>query len=522
MNYTPSTHIDPNKVFLIQRSELDGRIDAAYIAQKIKTKRKYNYPTEKLNKLVRSLTGGTPSKEKQEYWDGGIYWVSPKDFKQFYIDKSEDTITELGLNNSSTKLIPANSILIVVRSGVLIHTLPVAINTIPVTINQDIKALIPTNKILPEYLGYYFNVFNSEILPLIVKHSTTVQSVNTNEFDRLEIPVPPIKDQQHIVNILNCALSTKQQKEAEAKALLESIDTYLLGELGISLDERNKTFYFQEPEPRYGIHYKIQKDYQLNESSKLVQEGKIFLTNFSEVTGGRYDPKLYNHNTKGLKRAIENSNFKSELLKNLITQSAAGDWGKDENEVLGNDFIKCLVIRATEFDNQYNLRLDNSRVKYRWIHKDKLARIDIKENDLLIEKSGGSPDQPVGRIAIIKKNMVEKNQLCYSNFIHKIRVDTSKVNPKYLFYLLKTFHTIKLTDSMQSQTNGIRNLIMREYFNQTIPLPFMEDPEKSLEKQTEIANHIQNIHRQAKALQHDAASVLEEAKREVEKMILGE
>ena len=522
MNYTPSPHIDPNKIFLINRSELDGRIDASYIAQKIKTKRKYNYPTEKLNKLVRSLTGGTPSKEKPEYWDGDIFWVSPKDFKQFYIDKSEDTITELGLNNSSTKLIPANSILLVVRSGVLIHTLPVAINTIPVTINQDIKALIPSNRIIPEYLGYYFNVFNSEILPLIVKHSTTVQSVNTSEFDRLEIPVPPLKDQQLIVNILNAALSSKQQKESEAKALLESIDVYLLGELGISLEEKNQTFYFQEPEPRYGIHYKIQKDHKLNEANKLVQDGKIFLTNFSEVTGGRYDPKLYDHNTKGLKKAIENNHFKNELLKNLITQSAAGDWGKDESEVSGDDFIKCLVIRATEFDNQYNLRLDNSRVKYRWIHKDKLARIDIKENDLLIEKSGGSPDQPVGRIAIITKDMIEENQLCYSNFIHKIRVDSSKVNPEYLFYLLKTFHNIKLTDSMQSQTNGIRNLIMQEYFKQIIPLPFMEDSERSLKKQTEIAAHIQNIHSQAKALQLEASRVLEEAKHEVEKMILGE
>jgi type I restriction enzyme S subunit len=491
--YSLSPQADPNKIFLVNRSKLDGRIDSTYILQKIKVKRKYNYPTIKLSKLIKSLTGGTPSKEQQEYWDGDIYWVSPKDFKQFYIDKAEDTITDLGLKNSSTKLIPENSILVVVRSGVLIHSLPVAINTIPVTINQDVKALIPNKKILSAYLGYYFNIFNDELLPLIVKHSTTVQSVNTNEFDQLEVPVPPIEEQQIIINILDDAYSTKQQKEAEAKFLLESIDAYLLAQLGITLPEQDNSL-----------------------------KNRIFTTTFSEVVGGRIDPKLYDNNTTALKGAIENNSFKNVPLKSLLTQSAAGDWGKDENEDIGVDFVRCLVIRATEFDNQYNLKLENSRVKYRLVHKDKLAKIDIQENDLLIEKSGGSPDQPVGRIAIITKDMIEENQLCYSNFIHKIRVDVSIVNPYYLFCLLKTFHNIKLTDSMQSQTNGIRNLIMSGFFNQNIPLPFANEPKKSIEKQTEIANHIQNIRSQAKSLQQEAARVLEAAKREVEKMILGE
>ncbi len=493
MTFSLSPNIDPNKIFLVNRSELDGRIDATYISQKIKSRKLFNYPTIKLSKLVKSLSGGTPSKEKPEYWNGNIYWASPKDFKQFYLDKAEDTITELGLLNSSTKLIPEKSVLLVVRSGVLIHTLPVAINTIPIAINQDIKALIPSSKILPEYLGYYFKVFNDELLPLIVKHSTTVQSVNTNEFNRLEVPVPNTIEEQHIiVNILDDAYSEMQQKESEANALLDKIDNYILDLLGISLPKQNN-----------------------------LLENRIFTTMLSEVTGSRIDPKLYDNNTKALKEAIRKSYYSIVPLKSLIQHSFAGDWGKDENEDLGHDFVRSLVIRATEFDNQYNLKLENSRVKYRLIHKDKLAKIDILENDLLIEKSGGSPDQPVGRIAIITKQMINENQLCYSNFIHKIRVDHSRVNPNYLFYLLKTFHNIKLTDSMQSQTNGIRNLIMREYFNQAIPLPFIEDSEKSLKKQDEIAQHIQSLNDQAQTLQRMASSILDEAKKQVEQMIIG-
>lgn len=75
-------------------------------------------------------------------------------------------------------------------------------------------------------------------------------------------------------------------------------------------------------------------------------------------------------------------------------------------------------------------------------------------------------------------------------------------------------HNIKITDAMQSQTNGIRNLIMSEYFNQTIvvPPPSVQD---------EIVNHIMNLRKQAKTLQAEASEILENAKKEVETTILG-
>lgn len=141
--------------------------------------------------------------------------------------------------------------------------------------------------------------------------------------------------------------------------------------------------------------------------------------------------------------------------------------------------------------------------------------MDIRVNDLLIEKSGGSIDQPVGRIALLTDKMIREHQLGYSNFIHKIRVDDTRVSPTYLFFYLKLMHSIKLTDSMQSQTNGIRNLIMSNYFNQNIVIP-------PIKKQTEIATHISQIRATAKQLQQDAAQILASAKADIERMILGD
>ena len=107
-----------------------------------------------------------------------------------------------------------------------------------------------------------------------------------------------------------------------------------------------------------------------------------------------------------------------------------------------------------------------------------------------------------------------KISICYSNFIQKIRVDNIQIQPNYLFCFLKTVHNIGLTDAMQSQTSGIRNLIMNYYFRQSIPLP-------PLAKQTEIANHITEIRNQAQQLQQQGKAELEQAKKEVETMILG-
>src|SRR6185295_15732724 len=76
-----------------------------------------------------SITGGgTPNTSDQRYWTGGtIPWVSPKDMKCLEITDAQDHITPLALKETSTRLVPPGTVLIVIRSGILRHTLPVGI-----------------------------------------------------------------------------------------------------------------------------------------------------------------------------------------------------------------------------------------------------------------------------------------------------------------------------------------------------------------------------------------------------------
>ena len=88
----------------------------------------------------RIVGGGTPPKSHLEYFEGTIPWISPKDMKSCFITDSTDHITETAVQNSTTNLVPQNSVLMVIRSGILKHDLPVAINLIPVTIRSTCNA----------------------------------------------------------------------------------------------------------------------------------------------------------------------------------------------------------------------------------------------------------------------------------------------------------------------------------------------------------------------------------------------
>src|SRR6185437_12919061 len=85
--------------------------------------------------------GGTPDRERADYWNGDILWVSPKDMKSERVEGAEEAITQAGLEGSAASLVDPDAVLMVVRSGILKHSIPAALNTVPVALNQDMKAM---------------------------------------------------------------------------------------------------------------------------------------------------------------------------------------------------------------------------------------------------------------------------------------------------------------------------------------------------------------------------------------------
>ncbi len=149
------------------------------------------------------LGGGTPSKSNNEYWSGNIPWTSPKDMKAENIYDAEDHITEDALSNSTTQLIRSGAVLIVVRSGILKHSIPVAINAVPVALNQDMKAIIPHAFLLARYLALLIIGHQDVLLLEWRKSGATVESIEFELLINTSCPIPSITEQQTIVTYLD-------------------------------------------------------------------------------------------------------------------------------------------------------------------------------------------------------------------------------------------------------------------------------------------------------------------------------
>ena len=155
------------------------------------------------------------------------------------ISDSIDHISEYAIRETAAKLIEPGAVLVVVRGMILAHTFPSAVLKVPAAINQDMKALIPTNKVLPEFLCAVLWATNAATLALVEKSTHDTRKLETEKLLAISVPVPPICDQRRIIEQLGVmhARIIKLQKlqadtTAELAALLPSIlDNAFNGEM---------------------------------------------------------------------------------------------------------------------------------------------------------------------------------------------------------------------------------------------------------------------------------------------------
>lgn len=162
-----------------------------------------HWEISRVRHLASLCSGATPSKDVLSYWEGNIPWVSSQEVKSDIIKDTSLHISEEAINSCSTQLMPAGTLVMVVRSGILQHTIPVALLDVPATINQDIKAFQFNHLMLPAYFKYYIQGENDALLSVIIKDKTTVESVDNQLLLSLKIMVPPIEEQKAIVAFLN-------------------------------------------------------------------------------------------------------------------------------------------------------------------------------------------------------------------------------------------------------------------------------------------------------------------------------
>jgi type I restriction enzyme S subunit len=446
---------------------MGGRLDAEYNYALLTKKPESEYPMRTLRSVASHKSGGTPPKGEEAYWDGDLPWVSPKDFDTFYLSSTEDYITQQAVTDSTTSVAPKGSLLMVVRSGVLQHSLPVAIAERPVAINQDVKAITFSGEVIPDYAGCFFTVFADRLLPLITKSGATVQSVNTEQLEKLEIPVPPRKVQHKITQDWQKTLQRKKDKLGAARRLLASTDEVLLDRLGIELPE---------------------------ETTDTI-EHRMFVRPFSRMTAGRFDASS---NWRQLD--LSGGKYPVRPFSEVVAINPSVSLGhlSEEKEV--------TFVPMEGVSDRYGEIKDASETR-------PVAESDgytyFSENDILWAKI--TPSMENGKSAVAS-NLVNKVGFGSTEF-HVFRPRESALKVDFLHALLRLEVLREHAALYFSGAAGHQRVDTAFFEKLKIPVPPIED-------QRFIARELDGMRRRAKTMVAEASQQLEEAKTEVETLIL--
>jgi type I restriction enzyme S subunit len=155
----------------------------------------------RLDTLATLASGGTPSKKRPDWWQGPIPWASPKDMKRPRLSDTEDHISEEALRSSS-RLVPAGTIFVVIRGMILAKDLPVAMTEVPMAFNQDMKAILPGHRVDPEYLLYALASRKRALAREISTSAHGTRRMETASLESLLMPVPPPPEQRAIAAVL--------------------------------------------------------------------------------------------------------------------------------------------------------------------------------------------------------------------------------------------------------------------------------------------------------------------------------
>ena len=467
--YQVPHYIDNNKVFIVQRSEIEGRLEPEFYRPSIADLEKIirGKSSHKLRDYALSVSGGaTPKKTK-----GDKYYADKETGVPFLRVQNLNTDGTLSLDdclyiNKDThegmlqrSQVAEGDLLVKITGVGRMAVASVAPEGFIGNTNQHMVVVKTGNKEISKYLARYLNL---DIIEKIASRHSTGGT-------RPALDYPSVKNLPIIKGIdfspIDRAIEIKKQKESEAQQLLDSIDAYILNELGITLPE-----------------------------IKTDLKSRVFLVNRSELEE-RLDPTVYKDGTK-----LTSSLFENVKLSNVAFVNPGGSY-KGKAIATSISFIPMEVIDEvySEISSQGETTIADST-----------GFTKFKEGDLLWAKI--TPCMQNGKSAIARD--LTNGLGCGSTEFFVLRPKDERLSVEYLHVILH-LKCVRETAMLYFGGSAGQQRVSASFLeNFNLPLP-------SFTKQQEIANHIYAIRQQAKQLQEEGKSILENAKKEVEQMIIG-
>ncbi|MGM7318427.1 restriction endonuclease subunit S [Idiomarina sp. ST10R2A5] len=186
-------------------------------------------------------------------------------------------------------------------------------------------------------------------------------------------------------------------------------------------------------------------------------------------------------------------------LEQLLSVSTPGFWGKEA----GVEDTDILVLRATNF-TKGGIRYETAAL--RSFPNKKIEQKKLEKGDLLLERSGGSAAQPVGRIRYFDA----EGAYSFSNFFQLLRVDEAQVRSHYTYYMLDHFYENGDTVQLQKATTGIRNLAYKDYLSTKFLVPPLTEQKRIAEVLSSVDESIQATQRLIEQAERVKQGLMEE------------
>lgn len=342
-----------------------------------------------------------------------------------------------------------------------------------VILTENCVKLQVTKNIHPKFLNI---ILRMDFLQQQIKQNyiqTTIPKLAIERIKNLQIPtIPPKEIQQEIIDIVDNAYLCKKQKENEVKNILDSIDLYILDELDIVLPCKNTDL-----------------------------RHRIYTSKLSSISGKRFDCEYHQNYYKDLEKSLSQGKYKLASISSVIRNIKKGI------EVGSNKYTKekaIPFIRVSDISSNGINFDDVDKFITRSLYDNLKADFQPQEGELLYSKDG--------TIGICLKANCEKEYIISGAIV---RIELCGATNSVFFQNLISLNIINILMNREAIGAVIKHLTIDRFLSLEIPLPPLPEQEK-------IANEIIKRKRKALHLQKEAKNILEYAKIQVEKIILGE
>ncbi len=159
------------------------------------------WPVSELLEVAAISSGGTPSKSRSEYWEGGdVPWITARDMKTLRIGQTSSMLTPAGADEA--RLMPPGTVFVLTRGMTLFRDLPVVLNRQAAAFNQDVKALTPSADLDAEFLAAILTQRKPELLQHVSTAGHGTGRLDTQRLELFPVPMPPLPEQRKIAEIL--------------------------------------------------------------------------------------------------------------------------------------------------------------------------------------------------------------------------------------------------------------------------------------------------------------------------------